>query len=33
VLGTSSREILGAGPRIQDLRDAALRTLEELRAA
>lgn len=33
VLGTSSRDILGAGPRIQDLRDAARRTLEELRAA
>lgn len=33
VLGTSSREILGAGPRIQELRDAVLRTLEELRAA
>ncbi|CAI3798559.1 orotidine-5'-phosphate decarboxylase [Pseudarthrobacter sp. MM222] len=33
VLGTSSREILGAGPRVQDLRDAAQRTLEELRLA
>ena len=33
VLGTSSRDILGAGPRIQDLSDAALRTLEELRSA
>jgi orotidine-5'-phosphate decarboxylase len=33
VLGTSSRDILGAGPRIQDLRDAARRTLDELRAA
>ncbi|MET3950280.1 orotidine-5'-phosphate decarboxylase [Arthrobacter sp. UYEF36] len=33
VLGTSSRDILGAGPRIQDLRKAAQRTLEELRAA
>ncbi|MET4094177.1 orotidine-5'-phosphate decarboxylase [Arthrobacter sp. UYCu712] len=33
VLGTSSREILGAGPRIQDLQDAARRTLEKLRAA
>ncbi|HEX9088570.1 MAG TPA: orotidine-5'-phosphate decarboxylase [Arthrobacter sp.] len=33
VLGTSSRDILGAGPRIQDLQDAARRTLEELRAA
>jgi len=32
VLGTSSRDILGAGPRIQDLRDAARRTLDELRA-
>jgi orotidine-5'-phosphate decarboxylase len=33
VLGTSSRDILGAGPRIQELRDAARRTLDELRAA
>lgn len=33
VLGTSSRDILGAGPRIQDLHDAARRTLDELRAA
>ncbi|MET3920638.1 orotidine-5'-phosphate decarboxylase [Arthrobacter sp. UYEF20] len=33
VLGTSSRDILAAGPRIQDLQDAARRTLEELRAA
>ncbi len=33
VLGTSSRDILSAGPRIQDLQDAARRTLEELRAA
>jgi orotidine-5'-phosphate decarboxylase len=33
VLGTSSRDILGAGPLIQDLRDAARRTLDELRAA
>ena len=33
VLGTSSREILSAGPRSQDLQDAARRTLEELRAA
>jgi orotidine-5'-phosphate decarboxylase len=33
VLGTSSRDILGAGPRIQALRDAARRTLDELRAA
>ncbi|MCB5293850.1 orotidine-5'-phosphate decarboxylase [Arthrobacter sp. SO3] len=33
VLGTSSRDILGAGPRIQALQDAARRTLEELRAA
>jgi orotidine-5'-phosphate decarboxylase len=33
VLGTSSREILGAGPRIQHLQDAARRTLEELRGA
>ncbi|MDR7080901.1 orotidine-5'-phosphate decarboxylase [Arthrobacter ginsengisoli] len=33
VLGTSSRDILGAGPGIQALRDAAQRTLEELRAA
>ena len=33
VLGTSSRDILGAGPRIQDLRNAAQRTLEELREA
>jgi orotidine-5'-phosphate decarboxylase len=33
VLGTSSRDILGAGPRVQDLQDAARRTLEELRAA
>lgn len=33
VLGTSSRDILSAGPRVQDLRDAAQRTLEELRTA
>ena len=33
VLGTSSRDILGAGPGIQALRDAAQRTLQELRAA
>jgi orotidine-5'-phosphate decarboxylase len=33
VLGTSSRDILGAGPRTQDLYDAARRTLEELRTA
>jgi orotidine-5'-phosphate decarboxylase len=33
VLGTSSRDILAAGPRIQDLQDAARRTLEELRSA
>jgi orotidine-5'-phosphate decarboxylase len=33
VLGTSSREILAAGPRAQDLQDAARRTLEELRGA
>ncbi|KQN88624.1 orotidine-5'-phosphate decarboxylase [Arthrobacter sp. Leaf69] len=33
VLGTSSRDILGAGPRIQGLSDAAQRTLEELRSA
>jgi orotidine-5'-phosphate decarboxylase len=33
VLGTSSRDILGAGPRAQDLYDAARRTLEELRTA
>ena len=33
VLGTSSRDILSAGPGIQDLRDAAQRTLESLRAA
>ncbi len=31
VLGTSSRDILGAGPGRQALRDAALRTLEGLR--
>lgn len=31
VLGTSSRDILAAGPGIQGLRDAALRTLEGLR--
>ena len=33
VLGTSSREILAAGPRAEDLQDAARRTLEELRGA
>ena len=33
VLGTSSRDILGAGPQQQDLRDAARRTLDELLAA
>jgi len=33
VLGTSSRDILGAGPGIQALHDAARRTLDELRAA
>jgi orotidine-5'-phosphate decarboxylase len=31
VLGTSSRDILSAGPGVQGLRDAALRTLEGLR--
>ncbi len=33
VLGTSSREILSAGPGLSDLRDAARRTLDELLAA
>jgi orotidine-5'-phosphate decarboxylase len=33
VLGTSSRDILGAGPTPSALRDAARRTLEELLAA
>jgi orotidine-5'-phosphate decarboxylase len=33
VLGTSSRDILGAGPQLQSLRDAARRTLDELLAA
>jgi len=33
VLGTSSRGILGAGPQLQSLRDAARRTLDELLAA
>ena len=33
VLGTSSRDILGAGPQPQSLRDAARRTLDELLAA
>jgi orotidine-5'-phosphate decarboxylase len=33
VLGTSSRDILGAGPQLQWLRDAARRTLDELLAA
>ncbi|SDL30737.1 orotidine-5'-phosphate decarboxylase [Arthrobacter sp. ov407] len=33
VLGTSSRDILGAGPQVQSLRDAARRTLDELLAA
>jgi orotidine-5'-phosphate decarboxylase len=33
VLGTSSRGILAAGPEVQALRDAAQRTLDELRAA
>jgi orotidine-5'-phosphate decarboxylase len=33
VLGTSSRDILAAGPGIEGLRDAALRTLEGLREA
>jgi orotidine-5'-phosphate decarboxylase len=33
VLGTSSRDILGAGPQPAGLRDAAQRTLDELRAA
>ncbi len=32
VLGTSSRDILGAGPRLQSLQDAARRTLDELLA-
>lgn len=31
VLGTSSRDILAAGPAVQELKDAALRTLEGLR--
>ncbi|UZX03536.1 orotidine-5'-phosphate decarboxylase [Arthrobacter sp. CDRTa11] len=31
VLGTSSRDILAAGPEIQGLRDASLRTLDGLR--
>ena len=33
VLGTSSRDILDAGPQLQSLRDAAQRTLDELLAA
>ena len=33
VLGTSSRDILAAGPGIQGLQDAALRTLDGLREA
>jgi orotidine-5'-phosphate decarboxylase len=33
VLGTSSRDILGAGPQQRGLRDAARRTLDELLAA
>ncbi len=33
VLGTSSRDILGAGPQLQSLQDAARRTLDELLAA
>jgi orotidine-5'-phosphate decarboxylase len=33
VLGTSSRDILSAGPQLQPLRDAARRTLDELLAA
>ncbi|WP_395858437.1 orotidine-5'-phosphate decarboxylase [Arthrobacter sp. KBS0702] len=33
VLGTSSRDILGAGPGLRELRDAAQRTLDELRGA
>ncbi|MGO4491780.1 orotidine-5'-phosphate decarboxylase [Arthrobacter sp. 2YAF22_2] len=33
VLGTSSRDILGAGPQTADLRAAAQRTLDELRGA
>jgi orotidine-5'-phosphate decarboxylase len=33
VLGTSSRDILSAGPGIQGLQDAALRTLDGLREA
>lgn len=33
VLGTSSRDILGAGPEIRALHDAARRTLDELLAA
>jgi orotidine-5'-phosphate decarboxylase len=33
VLGTSSRDILAAGPQPRDLRDAAQRTLDPLRAA
>ena len=33
VLGTSSRDILAAGPGIEGLRDAALRTLDGLRGA
>jgi orotidine-5'-phosphate decarboxylase len=31
VLGTSSRDILAAGPHVQSLRDAAQRTLDGLR--
>jgi orotidine-5'-phosphate decarboxylase len=33
VLGTSSRDILGAGPQVADLQAAAQRTLDGLRAA
>ncbi|WP_427007474.1 orotidine-5'-phosphate decarboxylase [Pseudarthrobacter sp. H2] len=33
VLGTSSRDILGAGPGVRELQDAARRTLDQLRAA
>ena len=33
VLGTSSRDILGAGPGVRELHDAARRTLDQLRAA
>lgn len=33
VLGTSSRDILGAGPGLRELQDAARRTLDQLRGA